>query len=104
MVLNLDLEETTADQGKLGHSWRRVCRGCGHGGERLTDGGVSVRHQDDHGHGAGVDEALVGGLQQHLHRLHQRLVDVGSYGRKKEFKSETRQNCPRRLPEAYHSL
>ena len=64
MELNPDLDETTADQGELGES--------------LTDGGVSVRHQDDHGDGAGVDDALVGGLQQHLHRLHQRLVDVGS--------------------------
>lgn len=43
-----------------------------------TYGGVSVRHQDDHGDGARVDEALAVRPDQHLSGSDQRLVDVGA--------------------------
>lgn len=45
----------------------------------LTDSGVSIRHQHDHGDRAWVNHALIGRLHQHLHRPHQCLVDIGAW-------------------------
>lgn len=48
----------------------------------LTHSGVSIRHQDDHGDGARVDEPLIGRPHQHLNCSHQCLVDVGTWSQK----------------------
>lgn len=54
----------------------------------LTHCGVSVGHQNDHGNGARIDQALILCLHKHLHRLQQSLVDVGAWSQYKILEKE----------------
>ena len=75
-----------------------ICPGPG-----LTHGGIPVRHQDDHGDGALIDQPLVGRPHQHLNGSHQGLVDVGAWDqRSNESQSEGNKNFPVTVPAMPH--